>query len=180
MSLEPRLPMKTKFFEIATACGWFLPAKGEPGTGFNAPVVGSILNTEISAATLAAIRKLLDESTARPAGLDGVVKGEPGTGVREPLLLSMAKPEMLFDVAFETNTNREDGVPVPPPLPPPPGPPPPGAKLLPPPQPLVMMSKKARHAVAIVRSIDISCHLFQGITIALIFILASNLRSLSP
>jgi hypothetical protein len=148
--------MKTMFFEIATACGWFLPAKGEPGTGFNAPVVWSILNTEISAATLAAIRKLLDESTARPAGLDGVVKGEPGTGVRAPVLLSIAKPEMLFDAAFDTNTNREDGVPFPPPVPPPPAPP---AASLPPPQPLVMMSKKARHAVAIVRSIDFSCRL---------------------
>src|SRR5713101_5693168 len=141
---------------MATASGWFLPLKGEPGTGFNAPVVRSILNTEISAATLAAIRKLLDESTARPAGLDGVEKGEPGTGVREPLLLSMVKPEMLFDVAFDTNTNREDGVPFPPPVPPPPAPPP-GTNLLPPPQPPAMMSEKAKHAVAIVRSIDTSC-----------------------
>src|SRR5215469_4063649 len=149
---------------MATAFGWFLPAKGEPGTGFNAPVVRSILNTETSAATLAAIRKLLDESTARPAGLDGVEKGEPGTGVREPLLSSMAKPEMLFDVVFDTNTNREDGVTFPPPVPPPPAPPP-GAKLLPPPHPLVMVSEKAKHPVAIVRSIDTSRRLLQRVRI---------------
>src|SRR6266849_9631887 len=104
---------------MATACGWLLPAKGEPGIGVNAPVVRSILNTEISAATLAATRKLLDESTARPAGLEGVEKGEPGTGVREPLLLSMAKPDTLLDPAFDVYTNLDWAADVPP-LPPPP------------------------------------------------------------
>ena len=76
------------FFEMATACGWFLLAKGEPGTGVNAPVVRSILNTETSAVALATTRKFPDESRAMPAGADDVEKGDPRTGVRAPLLIN--------------------------------------------------------------------------------------------